>query len=86
MHLWILGILFIAMGLIPTLVNGSTFLRGILEKENGSIIPIFGGVTLSIGLLIIPVEGLKPWAWIPLVLDFGCLPSLVMLLISKKKE
>jgi hypothetical protein len=41
-----------------------------------SLVPLVGGVIGLIGLLICPAAQLRPLWWIPLILDFGCLPLL----------
>ncbi len=46
-------------------------LRG--RKSPPSSIPLIGGMFGVIGLWVMPGGVGRAWAWLPLVLDFGCL-------------
>ena len=53
-----------------TLPNVLGVLRYAFFKKRYSLIPFLGGVLTSIGLLLLP--RLRPFAWVPLIVDPGC--------------
>ena len=53
--------------------------RGQDDPGPGSVIPVLGGLLGAIALWIMPVDGTRPWFWIPLVLDWGFAPLFVIL-------
>jgi hypothetical protein len=55
------------MLMLPNLLG---ILRYAFFKKKYSMIPFLGGVLTSIGLLLLP--RLRPFAWIPLIVDPGC--------------
>lgn len=50
----------------------------LLRRKWTSAIPLIGGVLGSIGMLAFPASGIRAYAWIPLFLDWGCLPLIVI--------
>ncbi len=49
------------------------------ERQPGqgpSIIPLAGGLMMVVGMLTAPLTSLHTFAWVPLFLDYGCLPTL----------
>ena len=47
-----------------------------LRQETASWVPLVAGVAGLAGLLLLPVQGLAKWCWVPLVLDWGSIPGL----------
>ena len=45
-----------------------------------SLTLILGGIAGALALFVAPVDGLWQWFWVPMLLDPGCLPALVMIL------
>jgi hypothetical protein len=80
--LLILALAFLAFGSYVTIVNWCVFVQNhIIKKKWSSCITLLGGGTLSIGLLLLPVDGVARFAWLPLVLDWGSLPVIVASLV-----
>lgn len=77
---WIVGLPLVACSLYSTGFNfwgKFTLPRRLPHGEcRPSPIIMIGGLFGMIGLLTLPVPELRPWAWLPLVLDVGCLPLL----------
>ncbi len=44
------------------------------EKNAPTVGPFIGGVSGGLAMLLCPILGTSEFAWIPLVLDVGCLP------------
>ena len=51
-------------------------------KKMGSLIPIVGGWLGAMGVSALPVDGMRHWFWVPLVLDIGCAPMVLALVVS----
>jgi len=62
--------------------------RFYLYGKRGSSIPFIGGILGFLGVCIAPGGILLKYWWIPLVLDIGCLPLLVLWLfyVIRKKH
>jgi hypothetical protein len=46
------------------------------SKRHVSAVPVIGGICGSLALVIVPIDGQRVWWWLPLVLDYGCVPML----------
>jgi len=75
---WVIGIVLTGFfGLIAT-ANAMVFYEGgIKGKKVGSSVPFIGGFFGVIGFVTLPIEGLKAWWWVPLVVDVTCIPALI---------
>jgi hypothetical protein len=71
---WIVGGAALAIGAFASLGNLITLINVIVTKGSTSFIPFLGGTIGFLGLLVIPFPGRFPWLWVPLVVDFGCIP------------
>jgi hypothetical protein len=45
---------------------------GFIKREHHSPIPSLGGTLCSLALFFSPAAGVRSWAWLPLILDPGC--------------
>ena len=57
-------------------LNVVNFGQGIRGKKTGSSIPLIGGISGAIALSITPWPEANRWWWLPLLLDYGCVPLL----------
>jgi hypothetical protein len=46
----------------------------LLTKRSTSLIPLVGGVAGALSLIVCPYPGTARWAWVPALLDLGCIP------------
>jgi len=70
--LLIIGSAFIAF-------NAMIFWLTVVRKEQASsVAPILGGVIAAAGIAILPVSESWKWLWVPLVVDWGGLPFLLI--------
>ena len=75
------GLLFIVF-LWLAAMNGSIFWQNYIKREKApSWVPLVGGVFGTLSLLLLPIDSVKPWWWVPLIVDFGCVPGIVHTLI-----
>lgn len=79
---WILSSALLLFAGYAIVMNWAVFTNNyILKKKWSSAVPLVGGATGAIGLICLPLEGLWKFAWIPLVLDWGSIPVIVVSLI-----
>lgn len=73
---WTTGGVFMAFGILCAIGNWGILISLVLTKREGgvSFIPVIGGICITVGALVLPLSGLWRWAWIGLLVDFGCVP------------
>lgn len=55
--------------------NAIIFWLTVIRKEHASsVAPIFGGILVAAGIVILPASESWKWFWIPLLIDWGGLP------------
>lgn len=72
---WVLFSLLLVFGGWAIICNWVVTLR-----RRGSYIPVVGGVIVTIALLVTPLDAIRSLWWAPLVVDLGCMPTLVMVM------
>ncbi|MCF8166986.1 MAG: ADP-ribosylglycohydrolase family protein [Rhodoferax sp.] len=61
--------------------------RALPSGQRGpSPIVMVGGLFGMLGMLTLPVAQLRPWCWLPFVLDVGCLPLLIRIWLQQRKD
>ena len=68
---WVIAVPFVLLALVVIVVNARIAFRWLTGKKKGSLMPVIGGLSGTIGLLTIPRKGLAEWWWVPLIADFG---------------
>ena len=56
------------------------------KGRRSSLAPFYGGICGALALLLIPSSKLAKVAWVPLVIDVGCLPILIAAAIAYFKR
>jgi hypothetical protein len=84
--LWILAVVLLALCSWIVLGNLWIAFAGFFLKKRESILPFVGGIAGAIGFLLLPVSQAKHYWWVPLVIDLGCGPMLVAVLIDQVKK
>ena len=80
---WIIGLLLLIFCIYMTVMNWAVFVNNhILKKKWTSAIPLVGGISGALGIICLPVEGSWKYLWIPLIVDWGSFPVIVVALIS----
>jgi len=82
---WIAGSLLILFGGFIAVMNWWILIRTMRDKQGVSFAPLLGGILLMLGLLLLPVDGLRTWCWVGLLLDFGSLPLLFWAIVEAIK-
>ena len=81
---WGFTVLLMGLFLWVLIFNWSVVWRRYIRHEEKvpSIGPIIGGVSGFIALRVCPLPGVSTFSWIPLFLDVGCIPYIVLFLWS----
>jgi hypothetical protein len=71
----VLAGLLLAFGALGVVTNlGCLWTVYVFRKRRGvSLVPFVGGLCGAAGLLVCPARGVAYYAWVPLVVDPGCL-------------
>lgn len=80
--LQIAGIGLILVGGLIALFNAWLFVNQLTGRRVSSIAPFLGGLLLFSGALIYPDPVVRKWAWLGLIVDYGCAPYLLLVLFS----
>jgi hypothetical protein len=70
------GILLAAVGSLVCIGNWWLVLRYVFRRQKASLVPLIGGLSWAASLLIVS-NGAARFAWLPLLLDPGCLPLIL---------
>jgi len=68
------GVLMLLGGFIVVMNWGVVF-RWLWKRKHSSWIPVVGGGLAAAGSAILPYSSLNALWWVPLVVDWGCLPG-----------
>lgn len=75
---WVVGSALLLVSCWLCALNASVFWKLFVRKENApSWIPLLGGMLGAFGLGVIPLELAHRLCFLPLLLDYGCLPGLL---------
>jgi hypothetical protein len=72
---WVLSSILALSSAYIIVLNWVVFARKINGRHAGSWTPLIGGGLGAVALAVSPVEALRGYWWIPLILDWGCLPG-----------
>jgi hypothetical protein len=70
---WVASALLGVLGAWLVACNYACIVIGLTRRQHHSMIPLIGGIALAAALLTCPAPGATRWAWLPLVVDPGCL-------------
>ncbi len=77
---WMLAVPLLLIGVWIIVSGWVLVFQWFIQKKHSSITPLVGGLLTTLGLLLMP-SGYRTLWWMPLVVDVGCIPSLVLVLI-----
>ena len=85
---WILSVPALAVSISMIAANLWITFGGLFKKREKfqSLIPFVGGIVGAMGLFILPISHASSFWWVPLVIDLGCGPMLVAILIDQIKK
>ncbi len=83
---WILSVPMLLLATYLTYVNWSVFVNNyILKKPFVSAVTFGGGILGGLGLILLPIEGLWKWFWVPSCIDWGSFPVVIVSIIYAVK-
>lgn len=78
---WIVVGILSLICVVLTVGNGVMLTQCLLYGKRGSAIPVLGGLSGMVALLIAPIENAWIWCWVPIVVDYGSAPLIVTTLV-----
>ena len=77
---WAIGSVLCLTSALAILANVSMILRARKNQNRESFVPLIGGLSGVIALVVFPIAGAAKWGWLPLILDFTWLIAALTLL------
>lgn len=74
---WVAGSFCLVFFLYVASLNWAVVWQGIVKRKHSSWVPLVGGLVGVAGLFIVPLDRLHSYWWVPLILDWGCVPGLL---------
>lgn len=77
---WVFASVLSLISALATFANFGLVLRARKNQSRESFVPLIGGLTGVIALVVVPIASAMKWVWLPLVLDFTWLIAALTLL------
>ena len=86
--LWTISVLLLAFSLWAIVGNLWITFGGLVKKRKKfeSLIPFVGGLIGMVGVLLLPVSGVRHFWWVPLLVDLGCGPLLAAVVVEQIRK
>ncbi len=62
--------------------NFVSLINARIHRSSTSLILLLGGIAGVVAMLVCPIPETTRWAWVPAVLDLGCIPAGLAILFS----
>ena len=73
---WALSVVLLLVGGFVIIMNWVIIYYSLVKKKHSSWAPLAGGVFAAVGLAILPIAGVAKYWYVPLIVDYGCLPGM----------
>jgi hypothetical protein len=74
----------LAVGGTVIAYNAMIFWFTVVHRNHApSVAPIVGGIIAAAGVVLLPLSGGWKWAWVPLIIDWGGLPTFLVALFKE---
>jgi hypothetical protein len=85
---WIVSLVLLGSWILVVSLNLWITFGGLLRKREKfhSLIPFVGGLIGMVGVLFLPVSGVRHFWWVPLLLDLGCGPMLAAVVVDQIRK
>ena len=86
--LWSVSVLALSLSLWAIAGNLWITFGGLLKqrKATETLIPFVGGLIGMVGVLLLPVSGVRHFWWVPLLVDLGCGPMLAAVVVERIRK
>jgi hypothetical protein len=74
---WAISIVLIAVFALIAIGHACCLVRFLVKGTRFSVVPFLGGILGGAGLFLAPNPALRSLWWVPSLLDYGSLPSLI---------
>ena len=64
-------------GSFIVVMNWFVVIHWFTRRKHSSWIPLAGGILASIGIITLPYAPVRLFFWIPLIVDWGCIPGIL---------
>ena len=76
---WLISLVLLALFFWVAGMNAALFWQGVVRRrKTSSVIPLIGGIFGVLALLSMPIQGVRWHWWLPLLLDWGGLPVILL--------
>ena len=79
---WACGAVCLLLFALVATFNAWSVVNYFRTRTHVSAIPLLGGVAGAVGTAVLPIHDLSRWWWVPLLLDYGCVPMFVYFFAS----
>lgn len=83
---WVIAGLLATACCLIVIGNAVAIVRFRRSGRRMSSVPLVGGIAGALAAVIAPLPALRPWLWVPLVVDVGCVPMLLASLIGSVRR
>ena len=73
---WALSVVLLLVGGFVIIMNWVIIYYSLVKKKHSSWAPPAGGVFAAVSLAILPIAGVAKYWYVPLIVDYGCLPGM----------
>jgi hypothetical protein len=77
---WAIGLPLLIFGGYVSFANAAMIWLWYFRRIHSSTVPLAGGIAVAVAFLLLPIHSLHRWCWLPLLLDFGCVPMFTNML------
>lgn len=79
---WIVAAVLALFWLGSSISNLVALINARIHRSPTSLVLFFGGIAGVVAMLACPIPGTNRWAWVPAVLDLGCIPAGLAILVA----
>ncbi len=77
---WVIGAILALFWLGVTVTNLIDLINAGIHRTHTSLVLFFGGLASVLAVIACPISGTNQWAWVPAILDLGCIPAGLVIL------
>lgn len=81
---WLVGGAALVFFVLAALINVRILYRSWFKQGRESLLPGVGGICGALGWITIPMPEFLWLAWLPLMLDVGCLPAIMVAILQSR--
>ena len=83
---WAISIALITMFALTAIGHGLCLIRFLVKGTHFSVVPFLGGILGGVGFFLAPNPTMHHLWWLPAIVDFGSVPSVVAAIVVLVKK